>query len=188
MNQHVSNTTSTAGSGRLIFAGTALLLTGLAAIVFPFAVTLAVEIMIGIFLIAAGCIICFHAVSEKSWAGVLGEALIGLFYLVGGVVFLLNPFGGAVALTAALGIVFILDGITRCVLAFWLRATTNWILALLSGCLSIMIGVLVVAGLANGASLAFIGLLVGVNFVLAGAAFISLGWSRKDAGPEPAQA
>ena len=44
-----------------------------------------------------------------------------------------------------------------------------------SGALSILLGILVLAGLANGASLTLIGVLLGINFIFSGAAATTLG-------------
>ncbi|MEM9470874.1 MAG: DUF308 domain-containing protein [Pseudomonadota bacterium] len=173
--------------GRLLAAGTALVLTGLLAMVFPLATTLAVEIMVGSFLLVAGIAVGIQAFSEPDWNSTLAEALIAVIYMVGGVALLVTPIGGAIALTAMLGVIFVVDGICRCVIAFWFRSTTYWIAALLSGCLSVLLGGLVLAGLGNGSSLAFIGLLVGVNLILSGATLASLGWAARNAEKQPGE-
>ncbi len=166
---------------RLLAAGVGLMLTGQLAIVFPLATTLAVEIMVGSFLVVAGLAVGIQAFSENDWKSTLGEAFVAAIYIIGGLAFLVLPIGGAIALTAMLGMIFVIDGICRCAIAFWFRSTTYWIAAFLSGCLSVLLGGLVLAGLGNGSSLAFIGLLLGVNLILSGATLASLGWAARDA-------
>ena len=167
-------------SSRLLAAGVGLALTGLLAIVFPLATTLAVDIMVGSFLVVAGLAAGIQAFSENDWKSTLGEALVAVIYIVGGLAFLVMPIGGAIALTAMLGVIFVIDGISRCVIAFWFRSATYWIAALISGCLSVLLGGLVLAGLGNGSSLAFIGLLLGVNLILSGTTLASLGWAARN--------
>ena len=105
-------------------------------------------------------------------------ACIGIVYLAGGLVFLVNPFGGVIALTVFLGIVFFVEGIARVIIGFQMRSERNWGWLVASGGMSILLGILVFGGLANGASLGFIGVLLGVNFIFAGASFVALGSAK----------
>lgn len=97
---------------------------------------------------------------------------------------MLNPFGGVIALTVMLGVVFLIEGIARIVLAFRMRSERNWGWFAALGGISVLLGLLVLGGLANGASLGFIGVLLGVNFIFAGESFIALG--RATENPEEA--
>ncbi len=159
----------------LVVLGLLLVLVGVGALVFPFLTTLSVEILVGSAFLAAGVVTVFHAFSAKGWRGFFWELLIGILYAVAGIAFLVNPFGGAVALTVMLGSLFLTEGILRIVLGFQIRPASNWGWIIASGGVSILLGLLILAGMANGSSLAVIGMLVGVNFVFAGSAFIAIG-------------
>ena len=170
-----AKTHDSGSSGWIIALGVLLVLTGIGAVGFPLVVSLSVEILVGSACLAAGAFTIFHAFSAKEWGGFFWELLIGALYFFAGVIFLINPFGGVIALTFALGCMFFAEGIMRTILAFQVRPAENWGWVLASGCMSILIGMLIIAGLANGASLAFIGLLVGINFIFAGISFIMIG-------------
>ncbi len=162
-------------SGWIVALGVLLVLTGIGAVAFPLIISLSVEILVGSACLVAGVFTIIHAFSAKEWGGFFWELLIGGLYAFAGVVFLINPFGGVIALTFALGCMFFAEGIMRTILAFRVKPAENWGWVFASGCMSILIGILIIAGLANGASLAFIGLLVGINFIFAGMSFIMIG-------------
>ncbi|MEM1046573.1 MAG: HdeD family acid-resistance protein [Pseudomonadota bacterium] len=160
----------------LIVLGTLTVLTGMAAIAFPFASTLAVEIMVASLFLAVGMFTTVHAFMEKTWKGFFCEAAIGLLHISVGIVFLANPLGGIVALTILLGAVFVAEGILRVVMGFQMRPDGRWGLMIAAGAMSVLISIFVLAGLANGASLFIIGALIGVNFIFAGVATASIGF------------
>lgn len=167
--------TQDTGKGWFIALGILLVLTGVVALTFPFIATVSVELFIGLAFLAGGIFTVFHAFWEKAWGGFFLQLLIGILYVAAGFVFLALPISGAIALTIVLGAVFAAEGIARIVMAFQIRPQRSWGWILASGGVSLLLGILVFAGLANGASLAFIGVLVGINFLFAGTSFIAVG-------------
>lgn len=163
----------------LIVLGVLTFLTGFAAIAFPLASSLAVEIMVGSLFLTIGVFTSVHAFMEKAWKAFFWELAMGVLYVAAGIVFLVNPLGGIVALTVLLGTVFVGDGVLRIVIGFQMRPAERWGIVIASGALSALLGILVLTGLANGASLLFIGTLMGINFIFAGVATISLGVALK---------
>ena len=181
MTDTTSETDERRGDGRFTLLGAVMILTGATAFAFPLVASLSVELLVGAAFLVGGLATLIQAFQEKGWKGVFWQLAVGVIYLLGGVVFLANPFGGIIALTVLLGAVFVAEGIMRMVMAFAIRPEKSWGLVFASGAMSLLLGILVLAGLANGASLAFIGLLVGINFIFAGASFIALGMARPDA-------
>lgn len=171
----IQNPQAPQGRGWLVFLGIVMLLTGIAALVFPLVASLSVELLIGCAFAVGGVATLIQALSEKEWGGVFWQLLVGVVYLAGGIIFLLDPFGGVLALTVIVAAVFVAEGVLRIVLAFKLRGEPRWGLLAAAGGISILLGVLVFAGLASGASLGVIGALLGVNFIFAGVSFLALG-------------
>ncbi|SPH18267.1 hypothetical protein DEA8626_01799 [Defluviimonas aquaemixtae] len=163
------------GRGWFIALGVVLILTGVGALTFPLVATLSMEILVGSAMLAGGIVTLVHAFRTKEWSGFFWELILAAIYLVGGVVFLANPFGGVVALTLMLGVFFTAEGVARMILAFRVRPERAWGWVFASGAMSLLLGILVIAGMANGSSLVFIGLLVGINMIFAGASFIAFG-------------
>ena len=178
-----SNLSEHRGNGWFILLGAVMILTGIGAFAFPFVASLSVELLVGATFLVGGIATLIQSFQEKEWGGVFWQLAIGIVYLAGGLVFLVNPFGGVIALTVFLGIVFFVEGIARMIMGFQMRAERNWGWLVASGGMSMLLGILVFGGLANGASLGFIGVLLGVNFIFAGASFIALGSAKAD---EPA--
>ena len=170
-----SNLSDHRGSGWLILLGVVMILTGIGAFAFPLVASLSVELLVGATFLVGGIATLIQAFQEKEWGGVFWQLAIGIVYLAGGLVFLVNPFGGVIALTVFLGMIFVMEGVVRVIMAFQMRSERNWGWLVASGGMSILLGVLVFGGLANGASLGFIGVLLGVNFIFAGASFVALG-------------
>lgn len=161
--------------GWFVGLGILLILTGVGALVFPMVATLSVELLVGSAMLVGGIVILIHAFKNKEWGGFFLEVVVAALYILGGVVFLANPLAGMIALTVMLGVFFAVDGIMRIVLAFQVRPEKAWPWFLASGLMSLLLGVLVAAGIANGASLAFIGLMVGINMMFAGVSYIAFG-------------
>ncbi|WP_306115712.1 MULTISPECIES: HdeD family acid-resistance protein [unclassified Roseovarius] len=159
----------------LIALGIATLLIGFVAIAFPLASTLAIETFVGSLFLTLGLVTMVHAFMEKAWNGFLWALLIGGLHVIAGMAFMANPLGGVLALTVMLGVIFLVEGVLRIVLGVRMRPNNRWGLMIASGAMSILLAIMVLAGLANGSSLIVIGVIVGVNFVFAGLALLQIG-------------
>ncbi|MEE4205990.1 MAG: HdeD family acid-resistance protein [Erythrobacter sp.] len=160
------------GRGWFIALGVLLVVTGAGALVFPLAMALSVNLLVGIALLVGGILTLAHAIRSKGWKGRALTALLGLLYLGGGVFFLADPLAGLFTLAIMLGAFFAADGVARLMLAFRLRPEGAWWLFLASGLLSLLIGVMLFFGMATGISIAFLGILVGVNLIFAGVSYV----------------
>ncbi len=173
--------------GWMIALGVLTVLTGFSAIAFPLASTLAVELLTGSLLLTVGMFTTVHAIVERKADGMWWELLIGLMHIVAGVLFLANPLGGIFALTIMLGVTFMAEGILRIIMATQMERSRQLFLLIASGGLSILLGIVVLGSLANGASLTLIGVLLGVNFIFSGTAAIVLGIAATGPSGEDAQ-
>ena len=164
--------------GWMIALGAITALTGLLAIAFPFVSTLTVEVMVGSLFLTLGLFTTVHAVMERKAEGMWWELLMGLLHIVAGVAFLANPLGGIIALTVMFGVVFVVEGVMRIVMALQMERSKRVFVLVASGSLSVLLGGIVLAGMTNGASLTLLGVLLGVNFIFSGAATMVFGISR----------
>ena len=158
--------------GWFIGLGIFFILTGIGALIFPMMVTLSIEILIGTAMLLGGIFAVVHAFKAQQWKGFFLELLFALVYVVGGAFLLLDPLSGMLALTIILGISFLADGIIRTILAFKIKPEKSWWLFLISGALSVILGLYAVFGLTSG-SLALLGYMVGFNMLFAGIAFLA---------------
>jgi uncharacterized membrane protein HdeD (DUF308 family) len=170
--------------GWFIALGIILLIVGTAAIVFPFISTLSTTVLIGWVLVIGGIVQIIHAFGAKGWGGFFWEAVIGVLETIFGLILLAYPIAGIIALTLFLAAMFFVEGIVRTVFSFQIRPQAGWGWLLASGIISIIVGVMLWAKLPSSALWA-IGLLVGINFIMAGWSLLMLAFAaEKSAGAE----
>ncbi|MFA5950602.1 MAG: HdeD family acid-resistance protein [Hyphomicrobium sp.] len=158
---------------QLFWAGVALAVAGILALIFPVITSLTVELLVGWVLILAGAARTYSAFSIEGTGQFFGQLLLGLLKLGLGVYLITHPGVGIVALTLLLAAVFMVDGAVQIGMAFDVRPRDGWLWLLFSGIISIAAGLLIAAGM-PGTSLYIIGLLVGINFLAGGIALIML--------------
>ncbi|MEM7689301.1 MAG: DUF308 domain-containing protein [Pseudomonadota bacterium] len=169
--------------GWFVALGVFLILTGTGALVFPMVATLSIEILTGLTLVTAGFLTFVHAFSARRWRGFAIELVLALLYMAGGAFFLIDPLAGMLTLTIMLGAFFAADGVTRVMLAFRIKPDRAWVFFLGTGLLSALLGALVLLGLPSGFSLAFLGIIVGINLILTGISFLFCTVRVDDAEP-----
>ena len=157
----------------LWIAGIASILLGALAIIFPFAATLAVELVIGAILAVSGIVELIRTVAMRRNGSLIWNALFGLAALAAGVILLVWPLEGMLTLTIVVGVFFLLGGAFKLVAGFGLRPFPGWGWIGFSGALSVLLGLLLLFGL-PGTALWAIGLLVGIDLIFLGIAEIAM--------------
>lgn len=156
-----------------IFLGAALIVAGALAIMFPLAGGVAVEIWVAIALIISGIAQMVHAFAVRQWQGFLFSTLLGILYFATGIILWLDPIKGVITLTVFLAAMLLIDGIMRCILAFRIRPHDGWGLLFAGGLIGILAAIMIWRQLPSSAFWA-IGLLLGINLIFSGIAFITL--------------
>ncbi len=157
-----------------IVIGAFMVVGGFLALANPFAASLAVTTLVGIFFLIAGAGQLWAAWStpeddHRTWHGALG-----LLTLILGVMMMANPVAGTLSLTLIVGLLFVLNGGARLGVAFRMRDSRYFWLLLISGALSAVIGLLVLGNIVTAAT-SILGLLLGIQLLFEGAALIALG-------------
>lgn len=147
--------------------GVALIILGVAAISLPMFVALTIDVIVGAILAIGGIAHIGHALMSRKWKGFLLGLLVGVLYLVAGVVMLANPLQGVLTLTLLLVAFFIVDGIFKIGLALKLRPIYGWFWPLTNGILSLILAGLIWSNWPSSAAWA-IGLLVGIDIIFSG--------------------
>jgi uncharacterized membrane protein HdeD (DUF308 family) len=155
------------GWGWLLGLGILLSVLGVVLIAAPVLGTLAVDLLVGWFLIIGGIAQVIHAFMEKAWRGFLLELLSGVLYLVVGGLLLFYPLAGAQALTLVLAAFLLVDGIVRVAMAMRLRPAHGWGWLLFGGIVTVILAVLIWMQWPASA-VWVIGLLVGINLLFTG--------------------
>lgn len=162
--------------------GIVLVILGILALSFSLFTSIATVIFLGFILILSGVVILLDAF--QFWRQVGGfsfQFLIGLLYLIAGLMLVIKPLAASISLTFLFAIFFIVLGAFRVIYAFTHR-TPRWGWYLFSGITSIILGLLVLAGW-PATGLVFIGIIVGIDLLIAGWSYIMLSlYSRRTLG------
>ena len=153
--------------------GLLLVLLGLVAIAFPFVTTIAAKTFLGWLFLIGGLVQVVHALSTQKWSQFFLNGLIGTIYVIAGGWLAFFPLVGIIALTAFLAGMFVVQGFIEFSMAFRMRPQAGWVWMLISGIIAVVAGLLIFARLPSSAIWA-IGLLVGVNMLSSGFAYLFL--------------
>jgi len=153
--------------------GILLIVLGVIAIAFPFVTTIATKIFLGWLFLIGGIVQIVHAFSAKGWSEFFLDLLMGVLFLIGGGWLAFFPLTGIVTLTIFLAAMFVVQGVIEIAMAFRMRPLDGWVWMLLAGLVALAVGVLIFMQLPSSATWA-IGLLVGINLLMTGWAYLLL--------------
>ena len=148
--------------------------------------TLATVIWFGLLFVAGGAMNLWHAARVQGWRSMATEAAIGLLYLVAGGLMLVQPLVGAQTLSLALGVVVLGVGAARALIGVQHRSDPGWVWMLVTGAVGIVLGLLILAAVHEGA-VWILGLLVAIELLAQGWGMVLMGFTlrrwRQHRGP-----
>ncbi len=163
----------------LLVGGIISAVLGVIAILLPNLAGTAITLIVGIVLLIGAVGLVAEAISRGSTGHRVWSAILAVAYVVAGVWLIINPAEGTITLTWVLAIFFLLIGFFRLLVGVQGRGkvpNAGW--AIVSGLLSILIAVLVIANLPSSAEWA-IGLLVGIQLLFDGLMLITTAMAGK---------
>lgn len=137
-------------------------------------------IFIGWTILIAGVLEIVHAFSARGWKGFLLDLLLGVLYIAGGWLLISNPLAASVSITLAIGVIWIVSGIFRIALGGAIWGEGGWAI-LLSGLLAVLAGAIILAKW-PASGLWVLGLLLGIDLVIYGVAWISYSFAVRSGG------
>lgn len=161
--------------GWIVALGVVYVIVGFIALGSILTATMASVLVVGVMMIVAGVAELINAFQIKSWGKFLIWALLGLLYVVAGLVTFENPLFTAVLLTLMLGASLVASGIVRIFLAFNMKREMPWIWVAVSGVVTLLLGLLILARWPIN-SVYILGLFLGIDLIMAGAGWIGLGF------------
>lgn len=161
-----------------LVAGLISLAGGIFALANPLAATLTAELLAGYMFIAVGILTVFSAFSDQGWGGRILAILLGLALLFLGINLVANPLAGTVSLTFLAGFMLLILGIFRILLAFSSRAANLRGVLIVSGALSVLLGLMIFANWPQSA-VVVLGLFLAVELISNGVSLIVLSLTRK---------
>lgn len=163
-----------AKSRGIIALGVVYIVAGIVALGSVVLATVATVFVVGLMMVIAGIAEVINAFQVKTWGKFLFWLLLGALYIVAGFFAFANPLLAAAMLTLLLGISLVASGVMRVVLAFGMKQAMPWIWVLLSGAVTFLLGVVILAHWPVS-SLYILGLFLGIDLVLAGASWVGIG-------------
>lgn len=129
----------------LAVLGAISLIGGILALINPFAATFAAVLLAGWTFLLFGVVQIMQAFRMTGWSGFLWSLLLGVLTVAVGISLLLNPTAGALSLTIVVAVLFLVVGVVKIMYAFSLRPISGWGFAALSGVISILLGIMIIA-------------------------------------------
>jgi len=163
----------------LIFLGIALIALGILAVSTPLVTGIAIELLVGSLILAAGVVRILHALWAKSWGAGLLNFVAGAVSVLCGLLMLAHPLLGLGFLTLVLVGFFFTEGFSKLYFSLRLRPMTGWGSALFEGIVEIVFGVFILTRWPLSGSWA-IGVLIGCDIILGGYLMLMLGLSTRD--------
>jgi uncharacterized membrane protein HdeD (DUF308 family) len=147
------------------------LIGGVLALANPFAATLAATIMAGWAFAVLGVVQIVQAFQLRGWGGFVWSLLFGVLTLVVGISLIFNPLAGMVSLTLLVAVLFLVMGGIKIMYGFSLRPISGWGWVLVSGIVSLALGVMILADYPWSAT-AVLGILLGIELLSNGVLFL----------------
>lgn len=144
---------------------------GIVALINPFAASVAAVFIAGWTFILFGALKIWVAFQDRGWGGFIWSLLLGALAVIVGISLLLDPVAGLISMTVLVGVLLIVIGGVKIMYAASLRPLSGWALALFSGALSILLGILIFADFQWAAS-SILGILLAVELISNGVFFL----------------
>ena len=168
------------GTSQLMWLGAALVIVGVVALVYPMVSTLVATLFVGWLLIITGVMSLLVAFSIHRAGPFFAALLFSLLSIAAGAFIVARPALGELAITISLGALFMVQGAFEIALAFTVRPARAWVWMLLSAIASIALSIIILSGLPQ-LSLIVLGVLIGINLISSGIAYLLVGGAARRA-------
>ena len=164
----------------VLIEGILLSVLGLGMLVLPKITTISFGLMLCLMFIVYGGYKVINAILTRNYSRhFVLNIVTGLLLFLTGVFLFMAPMFNLLFITSAIGVYFILESISSIAFAVQNKNTLYfWWLAILVGVMQFLLGLIIILGLPSTA-LWVVGVLAGINFLIAGVVFISMYISTK---------
>ncbi len=171
-------------SGWTIALGVLFVVLGILALLTPVMTGVSVSLAVGVLVAISGVARLVYAfkAGHQVWPYVMGA--LGV---VAGIYMATHPLVAVGTMIMLLALYLFTVGVCEIMMAWQLRPAKGWVITIISGILSIVLGVLIWGQFPLAGAIA-IGVLFGINLLFSGMALISLGSAAKKAVKEGEQA
>ena len=162
----------------LILLGVALMVLGGFALAAPWAASTVVDYVFGGSLIAAGLSQLAAAAGTWTWRGFWLTLICGVLSVVAGTAMLAIPVAGIHVLVTFLGLMILFEAVAKLTAAFTVRRDFPWVWLLLNGIVTALLGGVLLLSKADESGV-LLGILLGMNLLSSGVAFLASGFALR---------
>jgi uncharacterized membrane protein HdeD (DUF308 family) len=167
--------------GWLLVLGIVFIVLGTIGLGMLFALTMVSVLFFGVLMLIGGGVQFVDAFKCAGWKSVVWHVLMAILYVLGGIVVVIDPVLASVVITLILAGTITGAGIVRLIIALQHRDSKGWGWALVSGIISIVLGIMIFAKWPVS-GLWIIGLFVAIEMIINGWSYIFLALAAKNAG------
>lgn len=166
-------------TGWLIALSVLMILTGIIAIALPGISSVTFTLILGWLLLFNGIVRIVKAFQSKPIRGFWFSLIVGVLYVIAGLVVVFNPVEAVLALTWLFGFMLIFEGVVTIVSAFVNKTGSqlSWLLVL-DGVITLILGILVLSQWPVSA-VWLIGLYIGISILLSGLSLLMIALSTR---------
>jgi uncharacterized membrane protein HdeD (DUF308 family) len=166
--------------GWILALGIVLIVVGTLAIAMPFAASLASAVAFGALFLVGGIAQLVGAFWTRDWSGFFLNLLMGIIYLVLGLMFLRHPGEALMAMSLFLACALMVSGLFR-IIGSLMYQFPQWGWVLLGGAINLLLGIYIYSMWPLD-SFIIIGLFVGIDMIFTGWTWIALALAVKNRG------
>ena len=167
--------------GWLLLLGIIFIFLGTIGLGMLFGLTMASVIFFGVLLLLGGGAQFVDAFKCKGWKSIVWHVLMAILYVVAGVAVISDPVLASALITLVLAGTIAGAGVVRVIMAFQHRGSKGWVWVLVSGIISIVLGLVIFAKWPVS-GLWVIGLFVAIEMITNGWSYILLALAARSAG------
>lgn len=159
----------------ILLGGISIIAGGLA-LANPLAATLTAERLAGWSFLFIGILQIVAVFRQETWRGRTWAMLAGLAFAVLGFMLLTRPLAGVLSLTLVVAVLFLAAGAFKIAMAFAIERGNAFWMVILSGALSVVLGVMILVNFSASAA-TLLGVLLAVELISNGVSLIALSGS-----------
>lgn len=167
-----------------LLAGIVSIVAGIVALANPFAATLTAELLAGYMFTAIGILTFISAFQDQGWGARIWALLLGVLITIFGLSLVMNPFEGVVRLTLIVGILMLVIGIIRIIMAFTPIAAGARGILILAGALSLVLGLMILTNFPYSSAVV-LGLFLAVELLSTGVSLVFIALDRREPDKTP---
>ncbi|MEP9366264.1 HdeD family acid-resistance protein [Xanthobacter sp. VNH20] len=164
--------------GWFVALGIAFVVLGFIALAHLLTSTLVTALYVGALVMVAGIVEILHAFRVQSWGRFLFWLLGGVLYVIAGGLIMYQPLLAAGVITLMIGVSLVVGGGFRIFAAIGARPAAGWGFLALSGVITFLLGVIIIAGWPVN-SVFLLGLFLGIDLIVNGVTTAMFGFALR---------